>query len=84
MPRIRHEETPSKLFAVMVRNMSSPLSSYGKYENREINMCFETKHIPLFAVCPPSKGAILHLERPMTIDLIEYKDSKIVFWVTPA
>jgi hypothetical protein len=72
-------DTPSVLFSVRTRHMEGQ-----DYEDREINMAFENRHMPLFKVVPPMAGSFIYLECKYRIDAIAYHKGKIVLCLTDA
>jgi hypothetical protein len=70
-------DTPSEIFTLQTRN-----SVDSKYEDRQVNMAFENRHMPLFKVVPPAVGSYIHLEARFRIDAIAYYKGKIVLCCT--
>lgn len=74
------QDTQSELFTLMVKN--DPNRKV--YEDRHVNMVFEKRMLNLFKVVPPAVGMIINIEKRFVIDMIEYKNTKVVFYIHPA
>lgn len=72
-------DTPSELFTLRTRRWVE-----SQYEDRQVNMAFENRHVPLFKVVPPTVGSFIYLECKYRIDAIAYYKGKIVLCLTDA
>jgi hypothetical protein len=70
-------DTPSSIFTLCCRKHTD-----SQYEDRDVNMAFENRHMPLFKIVPPTAGSFIYLEAKYRIDHIEYKNSKIILYMT--
>jgi len=75
-------QLPSNIFVVKISERVSPLE-VKVYHDRHVNLVFEEKYLQIFKIVPPCVGAIIHLERPFMIDIIEFIEGKVVLWLSP-